>query len=77
MDDLLQRLRVFPGSPVIDRPRDEKHFQDGSAELQIPPLRFAPVGMTKGTATFPFTVTAAPRLFLSSAQASSFSAETL
>jgi hypothetical protein len=24
------------------------HFQDGSAELQIPPLRFAPVGMTKG-----------------------------
>ena len=26
----------------------EKHFQDGSVELQIPPLRYAPVGMTKG-----------------------------
>jgi hypothetical protein len=25
----------------------EKHFQEGSAELQIPPLRFASVGMTK------------------------------
>jgi hypothetical protein len=25
----------------------EKHFQDGSAELQIPPLRCASVGMTK------------------------------
>ena len=24
----------------------DKHFQDGSVELQIPPLRFAPVGMT-------------------------------
>jgi hypothetical protein len=24
-----------------------KHFQDESAELQIPPLRYAPVGMTK------------------------------
>jgi hypothetical protein len=24
----------------------EKHFQEGSAELQIPPLRFASVGMT-------------------------------
>jgi hypothetical protein len=23
-----------------------KHFQYGSVELQIPPLRFAPVGMT-------------------------------
>jgi hypothetical protein len=26
----------------------EKHFQDGFAELQIPPLRYAPVGMTMG-----------------------------
>jgi hypothetical protein len=30
-----------------------KHFQYGPAELQIPPLRFAPVGMTKGRATLP------------------------
>jgi hypothetical protein len=30
----------------------EKHFQDVSAELQIPPLRCAPVGMTKGRAAF-------------------------
>jgi hypothetical protein len=28
----------------------EKHFQERSAELQIPPLRFASVGMTKGRA---------------------------
>jgi hypothetical protein len=26
----------------------EKHLQARSAELQIPPLRYAPVGMTKG-----------------------------
>jgi hypothetical protein len=26
----------------------EELFQDKSAELQIPPLRYAPVGMTKG-----------------------------
>jgi hypothetical protein len=25
-----------------------KHFQDRSVELQIPPLRYASVGMTKG-----------------------------
>jgi hypothetical protein len=30
----------------------EKHFQEGSAELQIPPLRFATVGMTKGRGAF-------------------------
>jgi hypothetical protein len=28
----------------------EKHIQETSAELQIPPLRFASVGMTKGMA---------------------------
>src|ERR1700722_911501 len=28
--------------------RCRKHFQERSAELQIPPLRFASVGMTKG-----------------------------
>jgi hypothetical protein len=27
---------------------DRKHFQEMSVELQIPPLRFASVGMTKG-----------------------------
>jgi hypothetical protein len=32
----------------------EKHFQEWSAELQIPPLRFAPVGMTKGRVALPF-----------------------
>jgi hypothetical protein len=32
----------------------EKHFQDGSAELQIPPLLYAPVGMTKGGVALPF-----------------------
>jgi hypothetical protein len=32
----------------------EKHFQERSAELQIPPLRYAPVGMTKGRAALPF-----------------------
>jgi hypothetical protein len=31
----------------------EKHFQERSAELQIPPLRFASAGMTKGRATAP------------------------
>jgi hypothetical protein len=32
----------------------EKHFQDGSVELQIPPLRYATVGMTKGRVALPF-----------------------
>jgi hypothetical protein len=32
----------------------EKHFQEGSAELQIPPLRYASVGMTKGRVALPF-----------------------
>jgi hypothetical protein len=27
--------------------RSEKHFQEWSAEPQVPPLRFAPVGMTR------------------------------
>jgi hypothetical protein len=36
-----------------------KHFQEMSAELQIPPLRFAPVGMTKGEVTLPFRSDAA------------------
>jgi hypothetical protein len=31
-----------------DQPRSKKHFQERTAELQIPPLRFATVGMTKG-----------------------------
>jgi hypothetical protein len=31
-----------------------KHFHDGSVELQIPPLRYAAVGMTKGRVTLPF-----------------------
>jgi hypothetical protein len=29
----------------MERCADE-HFQEGSVELQIPPLRYAPVGMT-------------------------------
>jgi hypothetical protein len=29
-----------------------KHFQEKSAEPQVPPLRFAPVGMTKRSARF-------------------------
>jgi hypothetical protein len=36
--------------------RDLKHFQDRLAELQIPPLRYAPVGMTKGMAALPTKV---------------------
>jgi hypothetical protein len=32
----------------------EKHFQERSAELQIPPLRYAPVGMTKGGVALSF-----------------------
>jgi hypothetical protein len=32
----------------------EKHFQEGSVELQIPPLRYASVGMTKGRVALPF-----------------------
>jgi len=31
----------------------KKHFHERSAELQIPPLRFAPVGMTKGRVVLP------------------------
>jgi hypothetical protein len=37
----------------------EKHFQEMSAELQIPPLRYATVGMTKGRVTLPFRFDAA------------------
>jgi hypothetical protein len=38
------------------RGRVKQHFQEGSAELQIPPLRYAPVGMTKGRGSFPYCV---------------------
>jgi hypothetical protein len=31
----------------------QKHFQEKPAELQIPPLRYAPVGMTKGRFALP------------------------
>jgi hypothetical protein len=34
--------------------KSEKHFQDGSVGPQIPPLRYAPVGMTKDGVTLPF-----------------------
>jgi hypothetical protein len=37
----------------------EKHSQEGSAELQIPPLRYAPVGMTKGRVVLPLGFDAA------------------
>ena len=36
----------------------EKHFQERSAELQIPRLRFASLGMTKGSVALPLTVVA-------------------
>jgi hypothetical protein len=39
--------------------RVEKHSHEGSAELQIPPLRYAPVGMTKGRVALPFKFDAA------------------
>ena len=41
---------------LIDRllRSNAKHFQERSAELQIPPLRCAPVGMTKGRVGLPF-----------------------
>jgi hypothetical protein len=38
--------------------RIDKHFQEGPAELQIPPLRYAPVGMTKGRVVLPFRLDA-------------------
>jgi hypothetical protein len=31
----------------------DKRFQERSAELQIPPLRYASVGMTKGSVVLP------------------------
>jgi hypothetical protein len=37
----------------------EKHFQERSTELQIPPLRYAPVGMTKEKVALPFKLDAA------------------
>jgi hypothetical protein len=36
---------------ILERPV-EKHPQEGSAEPQVPPLRFAPVGMTRGGQRF-------------------------
>jgi hypothetical protein len=36
-------LRPYPSGALHGV---EKHFQYGSVELQIPPLRYAPVGMT-------------------------------
>jgi hypothetical protein len=36
-----------------ERPLREKHFQERSVELQIPPLRSASVGMTKGRDALP------------------------
>jgi hypothetical protein len=36
----------------------EKHFQERAAEPQVPPLRCAPVGMTRGSAVLPGTVVA-------------------
>jgi hypothetical protein len=38
---------------MLTRPPFEKHFHEGFAELQIPPLRYASVGMTKGRVVFP------------------------
>ena len=47
------------GSRVLDiGGGTEKHFQETSAELQIPPLRYASVGMTKGRAAIPLRLDA-------------------
>ena len=43
----------------------EKHFHDETAEPQAPPLRFAPVGMTKGRVVLPGRVVAEQKLFSS------------
>jgi hypothetical protein len=32
----------------------ERHFQERSVEQQIPPLRYASVGMTKGRVALPY-----------------------
>jgi hypothetical protein len=42
-------MLIFPctSRPKLSTPKwVEKYFQDRSAEPQIPPLRYAPVGMT-------------------------------
>jgi hypothetical protein len=44
--------------PLVRSPGG-KHFHERSAELQIPPLRYASVGMTKGRAALPFRFDAA------------------
>jgi hypothetical protein len=44
---------IFPEAAHLYAPV-EKHFQERSAELQIPPLRYAPVGMTKERVALPF-----------------------
>jgi len=43
----------------------EKHFQEGTAEPQVSPLRCAPVEMTKGRAVLPGTVVAEQEPFSS------------
>jgi hypothetical protein len=45
--------------PQTSTLRRDKHFQERSAELQIPPLRYAPVGMTKERVALPFKLDAA------------------
>ena len=37
---------ILLDGPKAHEPSVEKHFHEGSAELQIPPLRYASVGMT-------------------------------
>ena len=46
------------GGPKAHDSSVEKHFQGGTAEPQIPPLRYASVGMTKGRAELPGRVVA-------------------
>jgi hypothetical protein len=41
----------------------EKHFQGGATEPQVPPLRCAPVEMTKGRAALPARQALKPNLF--------------
>jgi hypothetical protein len=41
------------GGPKAHDSSVEKHFQERSAGPQVPPLRCAPVGMTKGRRAVP------------------------
>jgi hypothetical protein len=52
------RERTQPLARISHTSSVEKHFQERAAEPQVPPLRCAPVGMTRGSAVLPGTVVA-------------------